>query len=140
MASTRVIEATTGLLALLTLTLGLWAMAGPLSFYLIVAPFPLYSQHLVRDIGVFEIGLGACLVAGLLLRDALLAVLAGNAVGGAAHFVSHVLDRADGGHESDPATVGALALLLTALTVARWATTRSHRTAARSAIDHGDRS
>lgn len=137
---TRVAGASTGLLALTTLAAGLWAMVWPRSFHLIVAPFPPYSQHLVHDIGAFQIGLGACLVAGLLLRDALLVVLAGNTIGATAHFVSHVLDRAEGGHSSDPATIGALALLLTALTFARRATTRSPRTPTRPTTDHGDRS
>lgn len=134
----RVIEASTGLLALLTLTAGLWAMIAPGSFYLTVAPFPPYSQHLIHDIGAFQIGLGACLAAGLLVQDALVAVLAGNALAGAAHFVSHVLDRFDGGHASDPATIGALALLLTLLTVLRWATSGTRRKPTRSAIDQGD--
>lgn len=134
----RVIEVSTGVLALLTLTAGLWAMVAPRSFYLIVAPFPPFSQHLIHDIGAFQIGLGACLVAGLLAQDALLAVLAGNATAGAAHFVSHVVDRFHGGHASDPATIGALAVLLTLLTLLRWATTRTSNVPTPSAIDQGE--
>jgi len=34
------------------------------------------------------------------------------------------MDRADGGHSSDPFTFGALALLLAALTTGRWAMMR----------------
>lgn len=112
-----VIETATGLLALLSLAAGLWAMLAPRSFHLAVAPFPPYSQHLVHDIGAFQLGLAGCLVAGLFLQDALVAVLAGNTVAAVAHFASHVLDRSAGGHTGDPATLGAIALLLTLLTL-----------------------
>lgn len=120
----RLVAATTALIGLLSVATGGWAIAAPVTFYRFVAPFPPYSMHLIHDIGAFQLGLGACLLAGLLLRDALLAVLAGNSVGAAAHFASHLMDRADGGHSSDPLTIGALALLLGALTAARWAIVR----------------
>ncbi len=53
----RVIEASTRLLALLNLIAGSWAMAAPRSFYLMVAPFPPYNQHLIHDIGALQSGL-----------------------------------------------------------------------------------
>jgi len=80
------------------------------------------NVSLIHDIGALQIGLGTCLVVGLLVHDALLVALAGNATAAAAHFVSHVADRSDGGHASDPTTFGALALLLTLLTLLRRAT------------------
>jgi hypothetical protein len=49
-------------------------------------------------------------------------VLVGNTFAGIAHFVAHVVDRADGGHTSDPIVFGVLAALLLALTVTRWMT------------------
>jgi len=120
----RVITASTGLVAVGILTAGVWAMAAPRSFYLTIAPYSPYSQHLIRDIGAFQIGLGACLVAGLLVRHALLTVLAGNTAAAVAHSVSHFVDRS-AGHASDPATYGAVAVLLSLLTLCLWATNRT---------------
>jgi len=120
----RLVAATTALIGLLSAAAGGWALAAPVTFYRLVAPFPPYGMHLIHDIGAFQLGLGACLLAGLLLRDALLAVLAGNSVGAIAHSASHLMDGADGGHSSDPFTIGALALLLAALTTARWVIVR----------------
>jgi hypothetical protein len=113
-------QGATALLALLLIGAGLWAMIAPHAFYSNAATYPPYNRHLIHDVGALVIGLGSCLVAGLLVRDALLAVLAGNTTGAAAHFVSHVLDRSLGGHASDPATFGVLALVLALLTLARW--------------------
>jgi hypothetical protein len=126
----RTIQATVAVLALVSLATGLWAMIDARSFYRDAAPFPPYNVHLLHDIGAFQIGLGACLVAGLRLRDALLAVLVGNTFAGVAHFVAHVVDRDLGGHASDPYVFGVLALALIALTAAR-ATTGPTRTAGR---------
>jgi len=120
----RLVAAMTALIGLLSTVAGGWALAAPATFYRLVAPFPPYSMHLIHDIGAFQLGLGACLLAGSLLGDGLLAVLAGNSVGAAAHSASHLMDRADGGHSSDPLTIGALALLLAALTTGRWAMMR----------------
>lgn len=118
----RVMQAAVAALALLSIGAGLWAMLAPRSFYVNAAPFPPYNVHFLHDIGAFQIGLGACLAAGLWLQDALLAVLAGNAIAGVAHFVAHVADRADGGHASDPYLFGVLAIVLVVLTAARAAT------------------
>ena len=118
----RVMQAAVAGLGLISVAAGLWAMIDPRSFYSNAAPFPPYNAHLVHDIGAFQIGLGACLWSGLMLQDALLAVLAGNTVAGLAHFVAHVADRADGGHASDPYLFGVLALVLIVLTAARAAT------------------
>ena len=117
--ATGVTRVTVAVLALISITAGLWAMIDPRSFYLNAAPFPPYNVHLLHDIGAFQIGLGACLIAGLSVGDALLAVLVGNAVAAVAHFIGHVVDRSHGGHASDPFVFGFLAALLLALTVAR---------------------
>jgi hypothetical protein len=119
MGQIRIIRVVTAVLALLLVGVGLWALIAPHSFYENAATYPPYNRHLIHDIGALAIGLGGCLVAGLLVRDALLAVLAGNTIGAAAHFVSHVLDRSLGGNASDPVTFGILALILAALTIAR---------------------
>ena len=111
---------------LLLLTSGLWAMLAPDSFYAVVATYPPYNRHLIHDLGAFLLGLGATLGLALALSDALLAALSGNAIAGAAHFVSHVVDRELGGQPTDPLTIGLFALLLVALaawraaSVERW--------------------
>jgi hypothetical protein len=117
--ATRVVQAAVVVLALVSIGAGLWAMIDARSFYLDAAPFPPYNVHFLHDIGAFQIGLGTCLVAGLRLKDALLAVLVGNAFAGVAHFIGHVVDRNNGGHASDPYVFGVLALVLIALTAAR---------------------
>jgi hypothetical protein len=83
------------------LIFGLWAFFAPESFYETLATFEPYNEHFVRDIGAFQIGLGAVLLLGAYLRDALLVVLTGSAVGSVFHLVSHVIDRDLGG---DPTT------------------------------------
>lgn len=120
----RTVAATTALIGVLSAAAGAWALIAPVAFYRVIAPFPPYSQHLIHDIGSFQLGLGACLLAALLVRDALLAVLLGNSVGATAHVASHLMDRAYGGHRSDPFSIGAIALLLVGLTIARWVIAR----------------
>lgn len=115
-----VIQGATALLALLLVGLGLWAMIAPHDFFANAATYAPYNRHFIHDIGALLIGLGSCLLAGLLLSDALLAVLAGNTIGAVAHFVSHVVDRSLGGNASDPVTFGVLALVFALLTLARW--------------------
>lgn len=116
----RTVAALTGVVAAATVSAGLWAMALPHSFYTVVAPFQPYNEHLVHDIGAFQLGLGTCLALGLVTGDGLLAVLSGNAVGADAHAVSHLMDRHLGGHTGDPLTIGALGVLVTLLALTRW--------------------
>ena len=127
MQAGRVVRGVTAPLAVLSVAIGLWALVSPESFFSNVAPYPPYSRHLVHDLGAFQLGMGACLACGLLSRDALLAVLAGNAVGWIAHFISHFMDQSIGGHDTDAAFVGLAALLLTMLTLIRWLGIRSVR-------------
>jgi hypothetical protein len=116
----RIIEAVTVVLALVSLGAGLWAMLDPHGFYENAARYPPYSRHFIHDIGAFQIGLGGCLVAGVLVRDALLVVLAGNTLGAVAHFAGHVADSNIGGGANDPVIFGVLALVFAALTMAHW--------------------
>ena len=78
---------------------GLWAMVGPQSFFDAVATFDPYNQHLIQDIGAFQIGLGAVLALAVASeRAGALAVgLVGVGVGSAAHVVSHVVGTDLGG-------------------------------------------
>lgn len=101
---------------------GLWAMAGPESFFETVATFKPYNQHLVQDIGAFQIGLGAVLLLAATTRaDALAVGLVGVGIGSAAHTVSHVIGRNLGGTpEADIPLTALMSLLLLATGLMRW--------------------
>jgi hypothetical protein len=99
---------------------GLWAFADPGSFYRTVAEYPPYNEHLFHDIGAFLLGLGAALVAGAFVTDALLLALGANAVAAVLHAVSHVIDRDLGGRAVDPWSFSGLAVLLVVATAVRW--------------------
>ncbi|MEX1044028.1 MAG: hypothetical protein WD020_05270, partial [Acidimicrobiia bacterium] len=78
---------------------GLWAMAGPESFFDAMAVFDPYNQHFVQDIGAFQIGLGAVLVLARFAgsADALAVSLVGVGIGSLAHAVSHLMGSDLGG-------------------------------------------
>ena len=105
---------------LLTIALGLWCFLAPQSFYDQIAHWPPYNQHLLHDIGAFQMGLGAVLLAGAFIRDGLLVGLTGGAVGSVMHAIAHVIDRGKGGRATDPAALGVLALLLVIAAVLRY--------------------
>lgn len=69
-----------------------WAMLAPGSFYETVAQYPLYNRHLFHDVGAFQLGNAAALLAGLGGRSGLGVALWAGAVGGSAHAVSHWID------------------------------------------------
>jgi hypothetical protein len=79
--------------------LGLWAMFDPRSFFEAVALFEPYNQHLLQDIGAFQVGLGiVLLLAGLSGRaDGLTVALIGVGVAATLHTVSHLVGRDLGG-------------------------------------------
>lgn len=82
--------------------LGLWAMAGPRSFFDALATFEPYNRHLIQDIGAFQIGLGAVLLLAVADRggarlDAMSVALLGVGVGMVAHVVSHAVGTDLGG-------------------------------------------
>ena len=99
---------------------GLWAFASPESFFEQVATFEPYNAHLIRDIGAFQLGLGAVLLLSTRLRDGLLAGLVGVAIGAIAHTVAHIIDRDLGGQPAlDIPAFGLIAILLIVAAVAR---------------------
>jgi hypothetical protein len=108
-----------GIAAVVLVGTGLWAMLSPESFYAAIATFPPFNRHFIHDIGAFQLGLAASLVLALIISDAFLVALGGNAVAAIAHFVSHVIDRELGGQPNDPLTIGLFALVLLALTAWR---------------------
>jgi len=99
---------------------GVWAFAAPRSFFENAAAFEPYNAHFIRDIGAFQLGLGAVLLLGVWVRDALFAALAGVAVGAVAHVVAHIVDQHAGGQPAfDIPMFGLLAVLLVAAAVVR---------------------
>lgn len=76
---------------------GLWAFVAPQSFFDQLATFDPYNPHLIRDIGAFQIGLGAVLLLVAFLPSAYAGALLGVGLGGAFHAVGHVIDRDLGG-------------------------------------------
>ena len=96
---------------------GVWAMAGPQSFFETVATFEPYNQHFIQDVGAFQIGLGAVLLlaATWTRADALAVGLVGVGIGSTAHTVSHVIGRDLGGRpELDIPLTALMSVLLLA--------------------------
>ena len=83
----------------LLLAFGLWAMAGPRSFFDSLATFDPYNQHLIQDLGALQIGLGVVLLVAALVSpsDGLLTGLVGVGAAMAAHAVSHAVGLDLGG-------------------------------------------
>jgi hypothetical protein len=89
------------------------------------ATFEPYNVHLIRDIGAFQIGIGAVLVLAVRIRDALLVALIAAGTGAALYFLSHLIDHDLGGDPvGDIPAFGLTAVLLIAAAVSRAAALR----------------
>ncbi|MGH4022236.1 MAG: PPOX class F420-dependent oxidoreductase [Pseudonocardiaceae bacterium] len=88
---------------------GAWSLAAPHSFAEFV-DFP-YHEHFLRDLGAFQLGIGATLLLALLWSDALATVLAGFLAGNTIHAVNHTVDLDVGGHVWDAMGLAAVSLL-----------------------------
>lgn len=108
---------------------GLWALAAPSSFFDRVALFEPYNEHFVRDIGAFQIGLGATLIlAAILTSDALAAGLIGVGLGAMMHIVSHLVSIDAGGNPAvDIPVFSILGALLLAAGIMRWSQVEGDR-------------
>jgi hypothetical protein len=110
----------TALGAVFFVAFGAWAFIAPSSFHEQIAAWPPYNEHLIRDTGVFQLGIGiglAFVLAGVMGR---IAVLAGAAAGAVLHTISHVVDFGEGGRSSDPYVLGVLAVVLAVALFAEW--------------------
>lgn len=95
------------------LAFGLWAFVAPQSFFDQLATYEPYNAHLIRDIGAFQIGLGAVLLLVAFMPSGQAGALLGVGVGGAFHAVGHVIDRDLGGSPAtDIPTFSLIAALL----------------------------
>jgi hypothetical protein len=105
------------------LAFGLWAFADPESFFDEVATFEPYNQHLVQDVGAFQIGLGAVLLLAVLAprQDPVAVALLGVGIGSAVHVASHAIGHDLGGDpEVDIPVFTALTLALLVPGAVRW--------------------
>jgi hypothetical protein len=99
------------------LVIGFWAFFWPQGFFDTVAEYPPYNEHLFHDLGAFNIGLAVALFAGLAGRGGVVVALAGGAVAAVFHAWAHFMDKDLGGRDTDPWSLGLLALLLVAALV-----------------------
>ncbi len=99
--------------------LGAWAFLSARSFFDTLVAFPPYNEHLMHDIGAFQIGVGAALAAAATRKDGLLVALDGAAVAAVLHAISHALDSDIGGNPTDVPLLGVFAIMMVAGAVAR---------------------
>lgn len=106
---------------------GVWAMVDPQSFFDSAATFEPYNQHLLQDIGAFQIGLGAVLLLAVWAStDALAVALLGVGVGAFAHVVSHAVGHDLGGTPAvDIPFFSIIAVLTLTAGYLRWRDTRA---------------
>ena len=96
----------------------------PAAFFEAAATFEPYSEHLVRDIGAFQVGLGAVLILSVWVGDGLVVALGGVGAGSLVHAIGHVIDRDRGGTPAiDIPFFAAVAILLIVVAVLRWRAT-----------------
>lgn len=98
-----------GVFGVTMVVLGFWAWLAPASFADLV-DFPVHV-HFLHDAGVFQIGIGVGLLTALLVRDALVVVLAGFLVANSLHAVNHGIDLALGGHVTDMPALASFSVL-----------------------------
>jgi hypothetical protein len=110
------------------LGVGLWSLFSPQSFANWIE-FPPYNEHLLHDLGAFQIGIGATVLIALLWSDAIGVALLGFVVAGAIHTVNHWIDLPLGGHSSDAWFIGLSTVLAAAAVVVRLNGTRTHAAA-----------
>jgi len=104
--------------ALFFLAGGVWALLAPHAFFEVAARYPPYNRHLFHDLGAFQLGLAAGLLAGIVGRGGLAVALWAGAVATTAHAVSHWIDADLGGRSADPIILTVLAAVVVAGLVA----------------------
>lgn len=109
-----------GAVGVFFLAAGGMAFLAPAAFFEAAATFEPYSEHLVRDIGAFQVGLGAVLILSVWVGDGLVVALGGVGAGSLVHAAGHVIDRGRGGTPAiDIPFFAAVAVLLLVVAVLR---------------------
>jgi hypothetical protein len=108
------------------LAIGLWALLAPRSFAAWI-DFPPYAEHLLHDVGAFQIGIGVSLLTSLAWGDAKAVALLGFVLAGAIHTVNHGIDLDLGGHTADVWFIGASTVLAASALVLRVRSSRDRR-------------
>jgi hypothetical protein len=133
----RAIRAGLAVLAIPAAGIGLWATFAPRSFNddfpgagrAWVAPLGPYNEHLVRDVGAFELGLVALAAFAIVTLDrrAIQAALLAYAVSGTPHLIFHLTETAALPTLDNVVSLGGLALPLVVplLLLPRMRTTRA---------------
>lgn len=102
------------------LIFGVWSLLFPRSFDALI-DFPPYNEHLLHDVGAFQIGIGISVLLSLMWSDSIGVALVAFIVAGTIHSINHAVDRHLGGHWSDPWGLAGLVLVaLAALIVHLW--------------------
>jgi hypothetical protein len=102
------------------LIFGVWSLLFSRSFDAFI-DFPPYNEHLLHDVGAFQIGIGVSVLLALMWSDGIGVALVAFIVAGTIHSINHALDRHLGGHASDQWGLAGLALVaLAALIVHLW--------------------
>ena len=92
------------------LAFGLWALLQPVAFADFI-DFPPYNEHLLHDLGAFQLALATSLLTAMFSSDAASVALLGLIVSGTIHTINHVIDTNLGGHLTDAVGLSGLALL-----------------------------
>ena len=92
------------------LIFGIWSLLLPRSFDALI-DFPPYNQHLLHDVGAFQIGIGVSVLISLMWSDSIGVALTAFIVAGTIHSINHALDRHLGGHSFDQWGLAGLVLL-----------------------------
>jgi hypothetical protein len=93
-----------------TLIFGIWSLLFPRSFEALI-DFPPYNEHLLHDVGAFQIGIGISVLVSLMWSDSIGVALVAFIVAGTIHSINHALDRHLGGHSSDQWGLAGLVLV-----------------------------
>jgi hypothetical protein len=102
------------------LIFGVWSLLFPRSFDALI-DFPPYNEHLLHDVGAFQIGIGVSVLLSLMWSDSIGVALVAFIVAGTIHSINHALDRHLGGHSSDQwGLAGLILVALAALIVHLW--------------------
>ncbi|WP_138760231.1 hypothetical protein [Modestobacter altitudinis] len=89
---------------------GAWALLAPASFADAI-DFPPANEHLLHDVGAFQLGIAATLLSAVLVEDSVTVALIGFLTADVIHTVNHLTDLTLGGHATDALLLGALAVV-----------------------------